>query len=188
MAGRSTSEFKTLFVRNTRELDFAFLLRTPTQELIICQASVSVDQSADALRNRAYTELFEALETLQKLDEDEPMHIDVDTYRVASSVLSCLSYHDRYEVFVEQFIEDGEEAHCHIVMSEHADLSKELQPFKSDRRTQIIYGIWEKMAGPERHVCACDEEFADKIAEVSLPPAGTFPEESETADGTSSDD
>lgn len=80
---------------------------------------------------------------------------------------------DVYDVHVEQVIENGEEAHCHIVLSERPDLTKEQQRLKSAKRTDILYGIWEKMTGPFRHVCECDKDYSKELSAIVLPPPGT---------------
>lgn len=80
---------------------------------------------------------------------------------------------DVYDVHVEQVIENGEEAHCHIVLTERSDLTKDQQRLKGARRSDIFYGIWEKMTGPFRHICECDIDYDKELSAIVLPPPGT---------------
>lgn len=85
---------------------------------------------------------------------------------------------DVYNVHVEQVVENGEQAHCHIVLTELPDLTKDLQKLKGARRSDIFLGIWSKMTGPCRHVCDCDLEYSDELLAIPLNPPGTPDEES----------
>lgn len=80
---------------------------------------------------------------------------------------------DVYDVHVEQLVENGECAHCHIVLTERENLTKDQQKLKSAKRSDIFYGIWEKMSGPSRHVCECDGDYTDQLESIELPPPGT---------------
>ncbi|TIN10369.1 hypothetical protein [Mesorhizobium sp.] len=62
---------------------------------------------------------------------------------------------DVYEVYAENAPELGENAHSHIVFRERAKLEK--NPPKSARRTVIVDALWRKAAGPQKHICGCDE-------------------------------
>lgn len=84
---------------------------------------------------------------------------------------------DIYEVFVEQIPENGEDAHCHIVLRERSNLTKDQQKLKSARRSDIFFGIWDKMSGPSRHVCSCDDQYKEQLLKLDLPPPGTPDEE-----------
>ncbi len=75
---------------------------------------------------------------------------------------------DVYDVHVEQVVENGEDAHCHIVLTELPDLGKDLQKLKGARRSDIFLGIWSKMTGPRRHVCECDLGHREKLLAIRL--------------------
>jgi hypothetical protein len=79
---------------------------------------------------------------------------------------------DIYIAFVERWPELGEDAHCHLVLRERDDLSKDLSKHKADRRTDAITAIWHRMTGPSRHICDCDLAVEAELSAVDLPILG----------------
>lgn len=63
--------------------------------------------------------------------------------------------------------ENGEIAHCCLFIILKED-TPENTPIKTER-AQIISLLWEKLVGPERHVCNCDAEYYAAITQIELP-------------------
>lgn len=78
-----------------------------------------------------------------------------------------------YKTFVEEWPEEGEDAHCHIVLEEKDGLTKNQQKLKSHYRTEIITGLWGVMGNPSRHICDCDVAYIDTLSSIRLPPGGS---------------
>ncbi|WP_143748322.1 hypothetical protein [Mesorhizobium carmichaelinearum] len=88
-------------------------------------------------------------------------------YRLAVSDAEAAS-NDIYDVLVVRAPEHGADAHCHIVVSEKAGVDQNAP--KKEYKVFVIDDLWNRVVGPQRHICPVDEAVRLTLEAIELPP------------------
>ncbi|MGP4752855.1 hypothetical protein [Agrobacterium pusense] len=91
-------------------------------------------------------------------------------YDVKKEAINALPL-EHYDLKLRHFVENGERCHFQIELHISSDLGsgKAADKIKRNDRNTAMQALVDQMAGPVRHICACDAHLADKLTEIYTP-------------------